>query len=98
MYQTHRIIYDDRAVAFVYIATEKAIHTPTNTVNQSTNQKTGYNTNSQAPQDSQNSNISTQPPTLASQLANLKLHVSPLNAQSKTKLVSTQPLAHEIQT
>ena len=38
MYPTHKIIYNDRAVAFVDIATEKSIHVPTNMVNKSTNQ------------------------------------------------------------
>ena len=87
-----RIIYEDKTVAFMDIATEKSIHTLTNTVNRSTNLKTEYK-HSTTHQHSQNSNTSTQPPTLVSQLANLKLHVSPLNSQSKTKAVSTQPPA-----
>ena len=81
---THEIIYDDQAVAFVDIATQKQLQNQLQNTEKHQQQTTSCSTT----QPSKPAIRSFNPPTYAEQLANLTLHVKPTQSKPNSNSLS----------
>ena len=85
MYETYEIIYDDKVVAFVDLATQKQIQPPIKRVEKPQQQAPATCSTAQP---SKPATTTIQPPMLAEQLVNLTLHVQPLYSKPKSNSIS----------